>query len=257
MFCGHWKLKGLAAGALFLSALSSPFLLPSAAARDSGTITISEADVRDREVALMKETKRQLARTARALKREAEQKPGVLDTAEYAAAYEAFQNELTRARKRVWWKRTPEVEIVEVPRPSSQGLAARAREIAAFQREREREAREAARDEAELRLREEQLRTQQQIAAEERLQTAAALEQTALLAEIYDNSYYYPAYPVAPVAPFKPVVHPHKVKGPAGVIHPGKPSAGKPRGVKSAPAVIAPKPLPREAAPTPGRPPGR
>ena len=245
MIHSHWKLNVLTAGALLLSAFCPPFLLPSAAARDSEPITIGEADVRDREMALMKETKRQLAQTARALKREAEEKPGAIDTAEYAAAYEAFQNELNRARKRVWWNRTPKVEIVEVPPPSSKGLAARAREIAAFRQEQQRQAREAARAEAELRLREEQLRTQQQIAAEERLQTAAALEQTALLAEIYSPSYYYPAYPVAPFAPIKPVVFPHAITAPGKVFHPGKPSVGKPRHVLNPPAIVTPKQVAR------------
>ncbi len=195
-------------------AVPVPFLSPSAQAQNSAPITIGAADVQDRELALMRETRKHLAETARALALEASADSEAIHTAAYALAWQQYQEQLNRARKRVWWNKTPDVTLASVPRPSSTALAARNRELATIQLQREQAERQAAQEAAELNLRAEQLRTQQEIAHQQRIQSAAALEQTALLEEIYHRGALAPLYPVGPQHPIahpplrKPVVFP-------------------------------------------------
>lgn len=230
----HFPLLLTLAAAL---ALPVPFLVPEALAQNPEPITIGAADIQDRELVLMRETKKQLAETARALARETSADPAAVHTAAYAQAWEQYQEQLNRARKRVWWNKTPDVALAPVTRPSSTAMAARNRELAAIRQQREEAQRQIIRDTAEFHLRAEQLRTQQEIAHHQRLQSAAALEQTALLAEIHDRGVFAPLYPVAVSPVHKPVI----VGRPGWISHPGKKG------------VVINKPRPKHPGPVPGR----
>ncbi len=209
--------------------------LPTAPAQNGAVdITITEADVRPRELEAMKETKRRLTETAAGLRREAAGDKGAVDSSEYAASYETFHDELERARKRVWWKRTPDVRIPDVPQPSSAAWAALS-ERDAQERSRikaeERRAAEAGREQA---LGAAQLATQQAILAEERAQSAELQAQTLLTEDLHESRIYYPGTFIRRRGVYAPYRLP--------VFH-GKPGL--------------PKTFPKAGPPGPGRGPGR
>lgn len=178
--------------ALVLAGLMIPTGSAAAAAAKPGRISITAEDVAKRELQLMTETKQRLLTSAKALTDEAERDPKALNQASYAKAYEDYQDELRRARKRVWWKQTPAVKLPEVPAPGSAAYTDLERREDETQRQAESQRREQARRDAALRLQRTQAAAQVAALAEERRQTQELQHQSDYLDAAYDNGYVLP-----------------------------------------------------------------